>query len=133
MEKVRYIQFEKHVDYDGMLSVAESQRNIPFEIKRVFWIENVTKNGIRGNHASKNCEFVYICIRGSVEIEIDDGVGKNNYQLSYDNPNGLYLSPDVWMKVFHFSDEAILLVLASKTYAENCYYESYDEFCKGVI
>lgn len=132
MNKVKKFRFACYSEADGRLSVAEVYENIPFEIKRVFWIDKVIKAGIRGDHASRNCEFVYLCIRGSVCIEADDGFEKEIYKLSDRNLNGLHLLPGVWMKAFDFSDDAVLLVLASKGYMQNIYYENYECFTKEM-
>lgn len=130
MKKVKLFRFGRHLEEDGILSVVEGFKDIPFEVKRVFWIGNVAKGAIRGDHASYNCEFAYVCVCGNVCIETNDGLKKQCYRLSADKADGLYLSPDVWMKAFHFSDGAVLLVLGSKTYIENRYYESYDKFMR---
>lgn len=132
MNKVKEFFFDCHSEADGRLSVAEVHGNIPFEIKRVFWIDKVTRTDIRGNHASRNCEFAYICIRGSVCIETDDGFVKKIHKLSDKNPNGLHLLPGVWIKAFNFSDDAILLVFASEGYTKNIYYENYECFSKEM-
>lgn len=109
--------------------VAESDIQVPFVIKRTFCITNVASGGMRGNHASKTSEFFYICIQGSIEIDVDDGFYRRTFSLK-DNTEGLYLPIRTWMEVKNFSTDAILLTLASKPYNKDDYYTDYKCFIK---
>ena len=112
---------------DGCLSVAESLRDIPFEIKRVYYIYNLNDNTIRGKHAHKKLEQVLFCINGSCIMELEDSNLKRSIVL--DEPNvGIYLGHAVWHTMSHFSKDCIILVLASDVYKESDYIRDYSEF-----
>ena len=112
---------------DGCLSVAEG---LPFQIKRVYYIYNLNGNAIRGKHAHKKLEQLLFCISGSFIMELDDGVTKQIIGL--DEPNvGIYLGPNLWHTMSHFSEDCIILVLASDYYDESDYIRNYSQF-KGA-
>lgn len=117
---------------DGTISVAEYQNHIPFAIKRIYYIYDlINPNAIRGKHAHKNLEQVLFCINGTCEISLDDG--KKSQTIVLDKPNiGLYLGKELWVTMRYFSDNCILLVLASDIYKENDYIRDYDEFQRHV-
>ena len=117
---------------DGVLSVAEESINIPFLIKRVFYIYNLQdKNAIRGKHAHRNIEQVLFCINGSFEIILDDGKIKQKIKL--DKPNkGVFIGSYVWNTMTNFSDNCIILVFASDFYKEDEYIRNYDVFLNEI-
>jgi len=111
------------------LSVAENLRNIPFKIKRVYYIYNLDGKAIRGMHAHKELEQVLFCISGSCLMEVDDGT--NMQIITLDEPSvGIYLGPKLWHTMAQFSGNCILLVLASDFYDESDYIRDYPEFRK---
>ncbi|MBN2663469.1 MAG: WxcM-like domain-containing protein [Bacteroidales bacterium] len=125
----RFIELPKIKDgRDGILCVAEQQKNISFDIKRVFYIYDLhDNNAVRGKHAHKNVEQVIFCIKGSLELLLDDGLYKETVKL--EKPNvGLYLGTYVWNVMTKFSEDCILLVLASDFYNENEYIRDYNQF-----
>jgi dTDP-4-dehydrorhamnose 3,5-epimerase-like enzyme len=113
---------------DGTIAVAENFKHIPFEIKRVYYIYNLDNaNAIRGKHAHKELEQVLFCINGKCEIGLDDG--ENQQGVILDKPHiGLYLGVKLWHTMKKFSDNCILLVLASDVYKESDYIRNYVEF-----
>ena len=113
---------------DGCLSVVENLRNIPLEIKRVYYIYNLDdRNAIRGMHAHKKLEQVLFCINGSCQMELDDGTNRENIIL--DKPNvGVYIGIELWHTIKQFSKHCILLVLASDFYDESDYIRDYSQF-----
>lgn len=115
---------------DGKLSVVESIKHLPFIIKRIFYISDVPSGSERGNHASITSEFFYICLRGAVKIDIDTGEKFQTFILSSDD-NGLFLPRKTWMRIYDFSSDALLLVLASEPYSAAEYYENYNTFKRG--
>ena len=119
-------------DKDGILSIAENSREIPFPIRRVYYIYGFQySEAIRGMHAHKELEQVMFCISGSFKITIDDG--QKRQSLVLDQPNaGLYLGPELWHIMSDFSKNCIILVFASDYYAEEDYMRDYDEFKKYV-
>jgi len=113
---------------DGILSIIESNRHVPFEIKRVYYIYSLNKgNAKRGNHAHKNLEQAIYCINGSFKLMIDDGINKE-YYLICDPNKGYYIGKNLWHTMFGFSNNCIILVLASNYFDENDYIRKYSEF-----
>ena len=130
--KINKYVFSKHGDDRGQLVVLEGMRDIPFDIKRVYYIYDTIEGVRRGFHAHKQLEQILICIHGSCKILLDDGKEKEVVELSTPN-EGLYISNDMWREMFDFSSDAVLMVLASNYYDENDYirdYESFKEFVK---
>ena len=116
-------------DYpDGNLSVAEESKDIPFQIKRVYYIYDFSNEiATRGKHAHKNLEQVLFCISGSFKLLLDDGTTKMNIEM--DTPNeGIYIGKYIWHTMWEFSKDCIILVLASDYFKESDYIRDYDEF-----
>jgi len=113
---------------DGTISVAQHGDHIPFEIKRVYYIYDLNNTrAVRGKHAHKQLEQVLFCVSGSCSVGLDDGVQKQT--LFLDDPNtGVYLGVGLWHTMECFSDDCILLVLASGAYDENDYIRDYEDF-----
>ncbi|MFA0557970.1 MULTISPECIES: FdtA/QdtA family cupin domain-containing protein [unclassified Vibrio] len=124
---IKMLEFSVLGDQRGSLISLEEQRNIPFDIKRVYYIYD-TKNEIsRGFHAHKNLEQVAICVKGSCRIVLDDGRLRKSIVL--DNPSkGLYIDNSKWREMHDFSHDCVLLVLASNVYDESDYIRDYDDF-----
>lgn len=109
---------------DGCLSVAEG---MPFQIKRVYYIYDLNNNAVRGKHAHKKLEQVIFCMSGTCIMELDDGI--NGQSIVLDEPNvGIYMGPKVWHKIYDFSKNCIILVLASDFYDESDYIRKYSQF-----
>tara|TARA_B100001758_G_C18407372_1_gene613036 strand:- start:322 stop:762 length:441 start_codon:yes stop_codon:yes gene_type:complete len=116
-------------DYpDGNLSIAEQINDIPFQIKRIYYIYDLSnKKAIRGKHAHKNLEQVLFCISGSFKLLLDDGKIKMNIKMNAPN-EGIYIGKYVWHTMSEFSKNCIILVLASDYFKESDYIRNYDEF-----
>lgn len=130
MQVVKY-SFPQHGDDRGMLVALEEQKDIPFKIRRVYYIYD-TKEGVRrGFHAHLNLEQILICVHGSCKILLDNGREKETVIL--DKPyEGLYITNDIWREMYDFSPDAVLMVLASELYNEDDYIRNYDEFKKMI-
>lgn len=130
MQVIKYA-FQQHGDDRGMLVALEEFNDIPFEIKRVYYMYD-TKQGIRrGFHAHKKLEQILICIHGSCKILMDNGSEKKI--VSLEKPyEGLYINNDIWREMYDFSEDAVLMVLASDVYNEEDYIRDYEEFLKQV-
>lgn len=130
MQVIKYA-FQQHGDNRGQLVALEEFKDIPFEIKRVYYMYD-TKEGVRrGFHAHKSLEQILICIHGSCKVLLDNGTEKK--QVNLEKPyEGLYVSNDTWREMYDFSSDAVLLVLASDYYNEEDYIRDYDEFLKIV-
>ncbi len=127
----KIIDFQKHGDERGMLIALESYNEIPFDIKRVYYMYDTLKDVRRGFHAHKELKQILICIHGSCKIHLDNG--KETSEVLLDKPyEGLYVSSDMWREMYDFSKDAVLMVLASELYDESDYIRNYDEFIKYV-
>lgn len=114
-------------DDRGKLIALESQMNIPFEIKRIYYIFDTIPNVIRGKHAHRKLKQILICISGSCTILLDDGISRE--EISLDTPSkGLMISSLTWREMYNFSPGAVLLVLASAHYDESDYIRDYNQF-----
>lgn len=114
-------------DMRGSLSVAEYEQQIPFVPKRCFWVFDVPSREIRGEHAHKALHQYLICVKGSVNVVMDDG--KVRKEVVLDKPNlGLHIPPLVWGVQYKYSPDAVLLVLASDAYDASDYLRNYEEF-----
>lgn len=127
----KLITFQKHGDDRGMLIALESNKEIPFEIKRVYYMYDTIENVRRGFHAHKKLKQILICIHGNCKIHLDDGY--ETKEVILDKPyEGLYIENDIWREMYDFSSDAVLMVLASELYDESDYIRNYDEFIKFV-
>jgi dTDP-4-dehydrorhamnose 3,5-epimerase-like enzyme len=126
MQIIKYA-FQQHGDERGMLVALEEFNDIPFEIKRVYYMYDTKENVRRGFHAHKNLEQILICIHGSCKVLLDNGRAKK--VVSLEKPyEGLYVSGSMWHEMYDFSKDAVLMVLASDVYKEEDYIRDYDEF-----
>lgn len=131
MQVIKY-SFQQHGDDRGMLVALEEYRDIPFEIKRVYYMYDTKLNVHRGFHAHKNLKQILICIHGSCKILLDNGKGEKKL-VSLEKPyEGLYVANNMWREMFDFSADAVLLVLASEPYQEKDYIRDYNEFLSFV-
>lgn len=126
MQIIKYM-FQPHGDERGQLVAIEEYKDIPFTIKRVYYMYETEKGVVRGYHAHKSLQQILICIHGSCKISLDNGREKKIVAL--EKPyEGLYVSENMWREMFDFSSDAVLMVLASDLYDESDYIRSYDEF-----
>ncbi len=127
----KLIDLNSFGDARGKLIALEKGRNCPFDVKRVFYIFDTTENVVRGGHANRNSEFLFVPICGSCRIKIDNGYKTIDVLLN--NPSkALYLDKMLWKEMYDFSCNAILLVLTNTTYDENEYIKNYDTYLKEV-
>ena len=135
LPRVLELEFVQHGDTRGQLIALESlSEQVPFEVKRVYYIFDTTPGTVRGKHAHKVLKQVLICVSGActIECEMPDG-SKNVHRLDWPN-RGLLIEGPVWRNMKEFSKDAVLLVLASEHYDETDYirdYEEFGQFCKA--
>lgn len=130
MQVIKYA-FQQHGDERGQLVALEEYKDIPFQIKRVYYMYATGKGVRRGFHAHKSLEQILICIHGNCKILLDNG--KEKKIVSLEKPyEGLYIANDMWREMYDFSEDAVLLVLASDFYKEEDYIRDYDEFLAFV-
>ena len=132
MENCRLLKFNCIGSRDrGYLVPIEENKNIPFEIKRVYYTFGVPTDVERGFHAHKNLEQVLICVNGSFKVECFDGKNIEVYELNSQD-EGLYIGNLVWREIYDYSEDSVLISLASKYYSEEDYIRDYSEFIKTV-
>ena len=129
--KIDAVKFKTSVNKTGALTFMEGIHDIPFEIKRVYYIYNITAGERRGFHAHKNLEQYLICVHGSCKILLDDGVERKTALLSAPN-EGLRVGAGIWHEMYDFSDGAVLLARASDYYTEEDYIRNYQSFLDYV-
>ena len=125
--EIKKIKFPTYTNETGTLSFFESERHIPFDIRRVYYIYDVQGNSRRGFHAHRDLQQVLFCIHGSCKLLLDNGTEQVNVLL--DNPaEGLLIENPIWREMYDFSPGAVRLVMASEYYDEADYIRNYDEF-----
>lgn len=123
-----FIEFAEHGDERGNLVVVEGARDVPFDIRRVFYIYGSDDSIIRGQHANRNSQFVLINVAGKSKVKVMDGLG-NEAVFSLNRPRtGVYIPTMVWKEMYEFSPDAVLLVLASEHYDESEYIRDFAAF-----
>jgi dTDP-4-dehydrorhamnose 3,5-epimerase-like enzyme len=129
--EIKKYTFQRHGVDRGMLVALEEMKDIPFDIKRVYYMYDTIEGVRRGFHAHKCLEQILIPIHGTCKIHLDDGFTTEEVVL--DKPyEGLYISNNMWREMYDFSPDAVLMVLASEFYDEKDYIRDYDEFLKFV-
>lgn len=128
---IQELPFNTMGDERGFLIAFEENNNVPFDIKRVFYIFGTQNYVVRGNHANRKTKFLLISISGSCKVKTNDGTVEKIHTLK--NPEtGLFLDKMVWKEMYDFSDDCILLVMASEYYDPNEYIKDYAEFLKVI-
>lgn len=129
MELCRLLNFTEKGDDRGKLVIVEGNQDVPFEIKRLFYIYGSDRDVIRGKHANRDSEFVLINVSGTSKVMVTDGKEKQIIELTKPR-QGVYLPKFVWKEMYDFSPDSVLLCLASTHYDGNEYIRDYDEFLK---
>ncbi|MBR4570367.1 MAG: WxcM-like domain-containing protein [Candidatus Riflebacteria bacterium] len=127
--KARIIDLPKILDRRGNLSIIEEMKNIPFEIKRSFWIYDVPGGETRGGHAYKETQEFIVALSGSFDVVIDDGKEKQTFSLNR-SYYGLYVPKMMWRQMANFSTNSLALVLTSTDYDKSDYIHDYQSFLK---
>ncbi|MBQ0151951.1 MAG: WxcM-like domain-containing protein [Chryseobacterium sp.] len=128
MEEVKLIQLDKIGSPSlGYITVGESLKNIPFDIKRTYWTYYTPQDVTRGGHAHKDLQQVIFAVSGTITFNLKDPLG-NKKTVVLSNPSeGLYLPKLIWRDI-HFTHNAVLLCLASEHYSEDDYFRDYEDF-----
>lgn len=129
--EIKTIAFPLHSDKRGALVAVEQLKDIPFEIKRIYYIYAVQPGDQRGFHAHKTLDQVLVCVNGSCKVLLDDG--KEKRLIILDKPyEGLSVPRHIWHEMYDFSPDAVLLVMASDLYCEDDYLRNYNQFLTFV-
>jgi oxalate decarboxylase/phosphoglucose isomerase-like protein (cupin superfamily) len=124
------LEFPKITDPEGNLTFIENERHIPFEVKRVFYLYDIPTGESRGAHAHKALEQVLICLSGSFDVLLDDGIERRHVHMN--RPwRGLYIPPMIWAAEVNFDAGSVCLVLTSQYFSEADYYREYDEYVQA--
>ena len=131
-EQYKLIEFVDLGDERGNLVVIEGEgMDIPFDIKRVFYIYGSDSTVVRGQHANRETEFLLVNVSGTSRVRVDNG--KESAVIELDKPRmGLYLSSMLWKDMYDFSEDSVLLVLASRHYDGKEYIRDYDEYIREL-
>lgn len=128
---IKILPLQTHGDDRGSLISLEETENIPFTIKRVYYMFNTGSDVRRGFHAHKALKQVAIAIRGSCRFVLDDG--KERVEVRLDNPaQGLLIDSCIWREMYDFSEDCVLMVLADSHYDEADYIRDYEQFLNDV-
>ncbi len=131
LDNYKILNFIESGDTRGRLVVAEGNVDIPFNIERVFYIYGSDSSVARGKHANRKSEFVLINVAGTSKVKMTDG--KKEIVINLDKPNmGLYIPKMVWKEMYDFSENSVLLVLASTHYDNSEYIRNFDEYKKEM-
>lgn len=121
------LNFKECGDERGFLVAIEGNQDIPFEINRIFYIYGSDSKEVRGKHANINTQFVLINVKGHSKVRIDNGA--ESVVVELDRPyKGVYLAANVWKEMYDFSEDSVLLVLASTHYDKAEYLNDYSEW-----
>ncbi|CRM18118.1 sugar 3,4-ketoisomerase [Pseudomonas sp. 35 E 8] len=131
MNSLEWVSFPPLGDDRGSLVAIEAEKTVPFEIKRVYYIFGTQDGVARGFHAHRNLKQVAVCVIGHCEMILDNGFVRSMARL--DSPTkGLVIGDLVWREMHNFSEDCVLLVLASEHYDEGDYIRDYSEFLAAV-
>jgi len=131
MNLIETIEFDVLGDDRGCLVSLEENNNIPFDIRRVYYIFSTSKGVARGFHAHYKLKQVAICLRGSCEIMMDDGKRRETILMDRENL-GLVINPMQWHEMSNFTEDCVLMVIADGVYDESDYIRSYTKFIEEL-
>ena len=129
LKKVRWVEFSSKIDERGTLTAAESEREIPFSIKRFFYIYNISTD--RGGHAHKETDQVVVAVCGSFDLLIADGLSRKIYKMN-DPKKGLYIPRMLFVEIKNCSRDAVCLVISSTYYDIKKSIRSWQEYLEAV-
>ncbi|MCR5744322.1 MAG: FdtA/QdtA family cupin domain-containing protein [Bacteroidales bacterium] len=129
MEGVEVIQLKKVLDKRGNLSVIEEIKDIPFSIKRAYWIYDVPGGEERGGHAYLRNKELIVALSGSFDVLLDNGREQNVFHLNR-SYYGLYVENGIWRQMKNFSTNSLAFIVSSEDYDESDYIRDYDSFLR---
>lgn len=131
-KEVQMLSFPEKGDERGRMVIVEGMQDIPFEIKRIFYIYGSDADVVRGQHANRKSEFVLINVAGKSKVKVLDGLGNESIFCLNRPHTGIYLPNMVWKDMYDFSEDSVLLVLSSEHYDAEEYIRDYAEFEKEM-
>lgn len=131
LDQVYTIEFKQNGDERGHLVVVEEKKDIPFSIARIFYIYGSDHDVVRGRHANRRSEFVLVNVSGTSKVKVMNG--KDEKVIVLDKPHmGVYLPKMVWKEMYDFSEDSVLLCIASEVYDPSEYIRDYAEYLKEI-
>lgn len=131
LDQVYTLEFKQNGDERGHLVVVEGKKDVPFLIARIFYIYGSDREVVRGCHANRRSEFVLINVSGTSKVKVMDG--KDEKVIVLDKPHmGVYLPKMIWKKMYDFSEDSVLLCIASEVYDPSEYIRDYAEYLKEI-
>lgn len=127
--KVELVQLQQHGDDRGMLVALEESKNVPFVIRRVYYLFATRPDVHRGLHAHRDLRQLAVAVRGSMRFRLSDGIHRRDILLD-DPARGLLLDKMIWREMYDFSADCVLMVLADQLYDPTDYIWDYAEFCR---
>ena len=132
IKMAQMLEFQQKGDERGHLVIVEGMKDVPFDIKRIFYIYGSDRNVVRGKHANRRSEFVLINVAGTSKVRVRDGRG-NEAVYSLNRPRtGIYLPRMVWKEMYDFSEDSVLLCISSEHYDPEEYIRDYDVFAEEL-
>jgi len=125
------LNFQIRGNHDGSLVALENSKEIPFDVKRVYYIWGTKRDVVRGRHAHRKLEQVIICVAGTCDFILDNGTEKETIHLD-DPSKGLLIRHNIWREFTNFSPDCVIMVLASEKYDESDYIRDYQTFLDNV-
>ena len=126
------LEFTQNGDERGYLVVLEGMQDVPFDIKRIFYIYGSDSTVVRGQHANRRTKFVLINVAGQCKVKVKDGKGNEAVFVLNRPHTGIYLPEMMWKDMYDFSDDSVLLCLASEHYDSAEYIRDYAQYEKEV-
>ena len=123
----RFIDLPTIIDSRGNLSIIEQNIQVPFNIKRIYYLYDVPSDAVRGSHAHKTLHQFIVALSGSFDVLLNDGVSSKRFHLDRAY-RGLYLTPMLWRTLDNFSTGSVCMVVASEVYDETDYIRSYTDY-----
>ena len=126
------VVFPQHGDERGWLVVVEGQKDIPFEIKRIFYIYGSDSTVVRGKHANRRSQFALVNVSGSCKVRVRDGRDYDEIFVIDQPHEGVYLPEMYWKEMYDFSSDSVLLCISSEAYDAEEYIRNYEDYCRMV-
>ncbi len=132
-DSIKLFEFNQRGDDRGHLVIVEgSGQDVPFEIKRIFYIYGSAPDVVRGQHANRKSEFVLINVAGQSKVRVRDGRGNEAVFILNKPHTGIFLPRMIWKDMYDFSPDSVLLCISSEHYDPDEYIRNYDEYVKEV-
>ena len=130
MSLVKWVNLKSIADCRGELTIIEAQKDVSFDIKRIYYLTNLSPNMSRGYHAHRDLQQLAVCLVGNCRVLLDDGFEKCWVELGSDK--AVRIEPMIWHEMHDFSDDCVFLVMASDKYDESDYIRDYTKFTEEV-